>query len=47
MTHNLELDALAIELDCPNLEVYADGGDEGGRPGVVAEPQQETGLPDT
>ena len=39
-TYNLELDTLSIELNCPNLEVYADGRDEGGGPGVVAESEE-------
>ena len=39
-TYNLELDTLSIELNCPNLEVYADGRDEGGGPSVVAESEE-------
>lgn len=37
-TYNLELDTLAIKLDGPNLEVYTNGGDERGGPGIVTEP---------
>lgn len=36
----LQLHALAVELDGPDLEVDADGGDEGGGKRVFAEPQQ-------
>jgi hypothetical protein len=36
----LQLDALAIELNGPDLEVDADGGDEGRGEGVLAEAQQ-------
>ena len=32
---NLELDSLAVHLDGLDLEVNADGGDEGGREAVV------------
>ncbi len=46
-THNLELDTFSIELNCPDLEVYADSGDEGGCPCVVAEAQEQARLPDT
>lgn len=35
----LQLDALAVELDGPDLEVDADGRDERGRERVLAEPQ--------
>ena len=42
----MELDALSVELDGPDLEVYANGGDERGGPCVIAEPQEETRLPD-
>lgn len=41
---DLQLDPLAIELDRPDLEVDADGGDEGRREGVLAEAQQAAGL---
>lgn len=37
---NLELDALSIELNGPDLEVNTDGGDEGGGEGVLAEAQE-------
>lgn len=40
----LQLDALAVELDRADLEVDADGGDEGWGEGVLAEPQQTAGL---
>ena len=46
-THNLQLDALPVELDCANLEVNADGRDEGGGPCVVAETEKQTRLADT
>jgi hypothetical protein len=36
----LQLHALAVELDGADLEVDADGGDEGGGKRVFAEPQQ-------
>lgn len=45
-TNNLQLDAAAVELNCADLKVDADGGDEGGRPCVVAEAQQQTRLAD-
>ena len=41
-TYNLQLDALSVQLDGPDLEVYADGGDERGGPCVIAETQEET-----
>ena len=37
---DLQLDPLAVELDGPDLEVDADGRDEGGREGVFAEAEQ-------
>lgn len=40
----LELDALAVQLDGADLEVDADGRDEGRREGVFAEAQQTAGL---
>ena len=40
----LELHALAVELDGPDLEVDSDCGDEGGCEGVFAESQQAAGL---
>ena len=43
---DLQLDALAIELDGPDLEVDADGGDEGRGEGVLAEAQQAARLAD-
>lgn len=33
----LQLDALAVEFDCADLEVDSDGGDEGGGERVFAE----------
>lgn len=42
----LELDALAVELDGADLEVDADGGDEGGGEGVFAEAQEAAGFAD-
>lgn len=42
----LQLDALAVELDGADLEVDADGGDEGGREGVFAEAQEAAGFAD-
>lgn len=41
-TYNLELNTLSIELNGANLEVNANGGDEGRRPCVVAETEEET-----
>lgn len=41
---NLQLHALAIELDGADLEIDADGRDEGGRERVLAEAQQAAGL---
>lgn len=41
---DLQLDALAVELDGPDLEVDADSGDEGRGEGVLAEAQQAAGL---
>ena len=40
----LQLDPLAVELDGPDLEVDADGGDERRRERVFAEAQQAAGL---
>ena len=40
----LQLDSLAVELDGADLEVDAEGGDEGGGEGVLAEAQQAAGL---
>jgi hypothetical protein len=37
---DLQLHALAIELNGTNLEVNADGGDEGRGKGVLAEAQE-------
>lgn len=36
----LQLHALAVELDGPDLKVDTDGGDEGRSEGVFAKPQQ-------
>lgn len=41
---DLELDALAVQLDGTDLEVDADGRDEGRRERVFAEAQQAAGL---
>ena len=38
---DLQLDALAIQLNGADLEVNADGGDERGRPGIIAEAEQQ------
>jgi hypothetical protein len=43
---DLKLDPLAIEFDCPDLEVDANGGDEGRCEGVFAEAQQAARLAD-
>lgn len=43
---DLQLDALGVELDGADLEVDADGGDEGRRERVVREAQQQTRLAD-
>jgi hypothetical protein len=43
----LQLYSFAIKLNRTNLEVYANGGNEGGRPRIVAEPQQQTRLSNT
>lgn len=45
--YNLQLYSLPIKLDCTDFEVYANCGDKGGRPCVVAEPKQETGFSNT
>lgn len=36
----LQLHALAVELDSPDLEIDANGGDEGRCEGVLAEPKE-------
>lgn len=43
-THDLELDGLALELDCPDLEVDSDCGDVGLGVGVVCEPEEQARL---
>lgn len=43
---DLQLDTLSIELNGPDLEVDADGGDEGRGKGVFAEAQQTARLAD-
>ena len=43
----LQLHALAVQLDRPDLEVDADGCDEGGCEGVFAEAQQAAGFAHT
>jgi len=40
----LQLYPLAIQLDCPDLEVDANGCDEGGCERIFAEAQQTAGL---
>jgi hypothetical protein len=44
---NLQLDALAIQLDRSYLEVDTDGGYEGGSEGIFAETQQTTRFTDS
>lgn len=39
---NLQLDSLPIELDCSDLKVNTDGGDERRSPGILTESQEET-----
>ena len=46
-TYDLELNPLPIQLDCANLEVDADGGNERRGPSIVAETEQQTRLADT
>jgi len=43
----LQLYSFAVELNRAYLKVNADCSDEGGRPCIVAEPEQETGFSDT
>jgi hypothetical protein len=43
----LQLYSFSVELNRADLKVNADRGDEGGRPRIVAEPEQETGFSDT
>ena len=43
---DLELDLLASQLDCFDLEVDADGGDEGRVEGVVRKPEEDASLTD-
>lgn len=43
-TDDLELDTLPIQFDGPDLEINADSGDKGGRVGIVAEAQEQTGF---
>jgi len=43
---DLQLDALAVQLDRLDLEVDADGGDEGGLEGVVGVAQEQAALAD-
>ena len=45
--HDLQLYSFAVELNRAYLKVNADCSDEGGRPCIVAEPEQETGFSDT
>jgi hypothetical protein len=46
-TYDLELNPLPIQLDCANLEVDANGGNERRGPSIVAETEQQTRLADT
>ena len=46
-THNLEFDALAVELDSSDLKVDSDSGNEGRGPCIVTEAKQETRFADT
>lgn len=43
---DLQLDALAVQLDRPDLEVDPNGRDEGGREGVFAEAEEAAGFAD-
>ena len=43
-THNLELDRLSLQLDCPNLEVYANGANVTLRVCIVGETKEQAGL---
>jgi len=47
LAYDLEFDALSLEFDGPDFKVNSDGGDEAGRPGVVAEPEQQARLANT
>ncbi len=40
----LKLDPFVLSEDGLDLEVYADGGDEGRGEGVIGVPEEETGL---
>lgn len=40
-TYNLQLDTFAIKFYGTNLEVDTDSGDEGRRPGIVTEPEEQ------
>jgi hypothetical protein len=42
----LQLYSFTVKLNRTDLEVYANRGNEGGRPRIVAEPQQQTRLSD-
>jgi hypothetical protein len=46
-TYNLQLYSFTVKLNRADLEVYADCGNEGGRPRIVAKPQQQTRFSDT
>lgn len=43
-THNLQLHCLSLELNCPDLEVDANGADIALGVGVVCEPEEQAGL---
>ena len=45
--HCLEFDALPIEFNVLDLEINADGSDEGWGKRIVCISQQQTGLPHT
>lgn len=45
MTHNLQLDSLAFELDGANFEVDADGGDVALGVRVIGETEEQAGFP--
>jgi hypothetical protein len=45
--YNLQFYSFTVELNCTDLEIYANCGNEGGRPRIIAESQQQTRLSDT
>jgi len=44
---DLELDLLTVQLNRPDFEIYAYGGDEGGIEGILGEPEENARLPDS